>query len=368
MAANATTAITTNAEFDKTTEATAVAAAYSGSIKGRTILITGVNKAGIGYGTAEAFASQAPQTLILAGRSKDKLQESKDGLDTKHPGINIRLLVVDLSSQASVRAAGEEVRGWSSEDVSAIHLVVNNAGIMRHGESFDGPVPKTVDGIEDMFATNHLGHFLLINLIMPKILNAAAQSERGSVRIINLSSSGTWVSPFRASDIAWEKPAADLPEKERPKYAMMKYAGMDVDESTAYIPTAAYGASKTCNILFSLGLNQKLFHKYGVLSLAVNPGEVKTELGRNTQSEWLDRMIKKREEMGLLFWKTTGQGASTTLVAATDPKLTLPEDSGDGQFFSDCQAAKAPEWAVDKEYAEKLWRQSEDLVGQSFEP
>ena len=355
---------TTHSTFDKNTEAPEVGAAFPLSIKDRTILITGVNKQGIGYTTAEAFASQSPHRLILAGRSSAKVQECVNSLKAEYPAIDVRLLLVDLSSQKSVRAAASEVLGW--DEVPTIDLIVNNAGVMRHGESSDKPPPASEDGIEDMFATNHLGHYLFTNLIMPKITAAAKNSPPGATRIINLSSSGTWVSPFRASDIAWEKPGSQLPEKEQPKFAMMRGAGMNVSEETTYIPTAAYGQSKTCNILFSVGLNERLFAKHGILSLALNPGEIKTELGRHTDDKWLAGMIKKREAMGIMHWKTQKGGASTTLVAACDPKLGLPEEDGNGQFLSDCQIAKAPGWATDKEDAEKLWHMSEDLTGERF--
>lgn len=138
---------TTHADFDKGTEATAVAAAFANTIKERTILVTGVNKQGIGYTTAEAFASQSPRRLILAGRSPAKVRQCIDALHSKYPDVDIRPLLVDLSSQKSVRAAADEILGW--EDVEAIHLVVNNAGMMRHGESFEGDVPLSEDGIEE---------------------------------------------------------------------------------------------------------------------------------------------------------------------------------------------------------------------------
>lgn len=355
---------TTNSSFDKATEANQVAAAFPQAIKGRTILITGVNKQGIGFATATALASQGAAHLILAGRSAAKVQECVESLHSEYPAIDIRPLLVDLSSQKSIRKAADEVLGWT--DIPQIDLLINNAGIMRHGEKSNGEMPVTEDGLEDMFGTNHIGHFLLTTLIMPKIVKAAKNASAGSVRIVNVSSSGTYVSPFRPSDIAWKKPASQLPENERPAFAMMKHAGMNVDENVTYIPTAAYGQSKTCNVLFSVGLNERLFQKYGILSLALNPGEVQTELGRNTDPEWLGRMVKRRADMGMLFWKSIQQGASTTLVAACDPKLSLPESNGNGQFLQDCQIAPAPGWAVDKEAAEKLWKLSEELTGQNF--
>ncbi|KAK5098489.1 hypothetical protein LTR70_002702 [Exophiala xenobiotica] len=353
---------TTHSDFDKATEASDVAAAFPQAIKDRTILVTGVNRQGIGYTTAEAFASQAPRCLILAGRSEAKIKECIEELQAQYSTIDIRSLIVDLSSQKAVRAAASEFLSWS--DVPAVDLLINNAGMMRHGETFEGEVPVNEDGIEEMFATNHLGHFLFANLIVPKII--ASAKRPGSTRIINLSSSGTYVSLFRASDIAWEKPASQLPENERPSFGMMRQAGMEVNENMSYIPTAAYGHTKTCNILFSVGLNERFFSEYGILSLALNPGEVKTELGRNTDSAWLDRMIKRREAAGIHFWKTQRQGASTTLVAACDPKLGLPGSDGSGVLLSDCQIWRAPPYAVDKSAAEKLWKLSEELVGQEF--
>ena len=137
----------THPDFHKETEATAVAAAFSHAIKDRTVLVTGVNKQGIGYTTAEAFASQSPRCLILAGRSPAKIQECIDALHSQYPNVDLRPLLVDLASQKSIRKAAGEVLGW--KDVDGIHLVVNNAGMMRHGETFEGDVPLSEDGVEE---------------------------------------------------------------------------------------------------------------------------------------------------------------------------------------------------------------------------
>ncbi len=138
---------TSHPNFHKETEATEVVGAFPQAIKDRTILITGVNKQGIGYATAEAFASQSPRCLILAGRSSAKVEECVDALHSQYPDVDVRALLVDLSSQRSVRTAANEVLGWN--DVDAIHLVINNAGMMRHGETFEGDVPVSEDGIEE---------------------------------------------------------------------------------------------------------------------------------------------------------------------------------------------------------------------------
>ena len=117
---------TTHATFGLSTTALAVASAFAPSIHNRTVLITGANKQGIGYTTAEAFASQSPRCLILAGRSAAKVQECVDGLKAQYPGLEVRSVLVDLSSLKSVREAAEEVLGW--DNVATIDVVVNNAG------------------------------------------------------------------------------------------------------------------------------------------------------------------------------------------------------------------------------------------------
>jgi NAD(P)-dependent dehydrogenase (short-subunit alcohol dehydrogenase family) len=120
---------TTHSNFDKHSEALDVAAAFPQSIKDRTILVTGANKKGIGYTTVEAFASQAPRCLILAGRSASKIQECVNALHFQYPAIDIRPLIVDLSSQSSVRDAAKDVLGWA--DIPTIDSVVNNAGTLK---------------------------------------------------------------------------------------------------------------------------------------------------------------------------------------------------------------------------------------------
>ncbi|OAP59534.1 hypothetical protein AYL99_06832 [Fonsecaea erecta] len=351
---------TTHPDYGFSTEGLTVAAAFPSAIKDRTILITGVNRKGIGYSTAESFASQSPRRLILAGRSASRVQECIDDLKSTYPNVDYRSLQVDLSSQKSVRAAAAQVMGW--DDVPTIDIVINNAGIMN--------IPQrtiTEDGVELTMATNHVGHFLLTNLIMPKVLAAAhaAGNKKGAVRIINLASQGIYVGGVRFSDMTYEKPVTALPDDEKPNIAMMQAFNLPVDESMAYIPTAAYGASKTAAVLFSVGLNDRLVARHGVLSLAVNPGEIQTELARYTDPDMLKTMLGVAAARGMVF-KSQQQGCSTTLVTAVDDKIALPADDGTGVFFGDCQPKPTPPYAVKKEYATKLWEYSEKVTGEKF--
>jgi NAD(P)-dependent dehydrogenase (short-subunit alcohol dehydrogenase family) len=357
------TAPPSNTTFGFTTNGLDVAAAFPNSIKGRTILITGVNKKGIGYTTAESFASQSPSTLILAGRSPEKLQECINDLKTSYPNVDYRPLIVDLGSQNSVRKAGKEVLDWN--DVPTIDIVINNAGIMNIMTR-----SLTPEGIEITMATNHVGHFLLTNLLMPKLIAAAKSSPRGSVRIVNLASMGIHVCGVRFSDLTYEKPAGEMPKPdEYPNIPMFKSYNMPVTDETTYFPTIAYGASKTAAVLFSVELNARLQEKYGIRSFAVNPGEIQTELGRNTDPEMLKVMLETAEKTGRLKWKTLQQGCSTSLVAAVGDKLVPGVEAGVGKnvFLSDCQAGHAPGWALKAELATRLWGQSEEWVGENFE-
>lgn len=357
----------TRSDFGATTEGLTVAAAFPTAIKDRTIVITGINKLGIGYTTAEALASQAPRCLILAGRSTTKVQECISSLHAQYPNVDYRLLHLDLSSKKSVHIAATEVLSWI--DTPTIDIVINNAGVMH--------IPTRTlseDGIELHLATNHIGHFLFTNLVMSKLIAAAkASNTPGTTRIINISSVGTAISALRASDPNFTKPASQLPEREKPNFAMMRMAKLQVDEDMVYFPFAAYGQSKTANVLYSVGLNARLFEKHGILSVALHPGEIKSELQRNTDPQWLEGVTKYKEKNNMP-WKTLRQGASTTLVAALDPMLAGASKSGPGGnegcqtlFLSDCQIGKTQAYALDKRDAERLWGISEAWVGEKFE-
>lgn len=349
---------TTHAEFDGKTEALAVAAAFGPLIKDRTVLITGVNKLGIGYATAEAFASQSPRRLILAARSHAKLQEALDALRTQYPTIDYRPLHLDLSDLKSVREAAATVLSWT--DVPTIDLVINNAGVMNIQQRTLSP-----DGIEMHLATNHAGPFLFTNLILPRLIAAAQVSPPGRVRVINVSSVGAFLSGLRASDMNFTKPTSELPDKEKPNLAILKASGLPAEETMSYLPMAAYGHSKACNVLFAVGLNQRLHDKYGILSLALHPGEIQSELSRTTDQDWLSKVTKARESQGF-FWKTLAEGASTTLVAALDPQLQRPGPDGHGYFLDNCQIGSAVPHAINEADASKLWDLSQDLVGDKF--
>ena len=401
---------TTSPQFDRTTTATTVATAFSFAIAGRTFLITGVSPTGIGGATAQALATQKPKLLILSGRRSDPVSQVITSIHTQDPHVNCRWLPLDLSSPASVRSAADILLLDSM--VPAIDVLINNAGMAVA----PGRTISEATGAEIQFATNHLGHFLLTKLLMPKLRgaplsslpssditssNKASSGRKAATRIINLSSNAHFYSPVRFSDINWRKPDAEIPEPERPNWDFINARALEDRPENGqakepaldkhYVPMGAYGQSKTANILFTLGLNQRYYSssppspgssqtndeaKRGkIASFAVHPGVIRTDLFRNLGGqENQDKRFRKLNK----DWKSLNQGAATTLVAALDPALT-DEDVNEGLmrelegeegvgvpfYLSDCQIAQrcAP-YARDAKMADSLWRLSEKLLVQ----
>ncbi|KAM0298827.1 hypothetical protein ACHAPM_008257 [Fusarium culmorum] len=303
---------------------------YADIIKGKTILTTGVTLNSLGGLFIQETASKSPELLILAGRNASKLQELAEAIAKDYPDVKTRNLVVDLSSLASVRKAAEEVNSW--EDVPVVDVLVNNAGIMAV------PYTKSVDGFESQFAICHLSHFLLTNLIMDKILASK------SPRIVNISSNVHSLGPVRFAD---------------PHFS------------------SAYGQAKTSNALFSISLAQKLGGR-GLQSYSVHPGLILTT-GLGTHLDFasmegdLGAIIKAHRERGnTKGWKFLDPvpvevGAATHTFAAFDPNLR----ANNGAYLLETRVSDPfvdtyKSWARDPVDAEKLWRLSEELVGQKF--
>ncbi|EFW98727.1 short chain dehydrogenase reductase [Grosmannia clavigera kw1407] len=289
--------MTTAFGFD--TKVDEVASAFKDAIRGKTVLITGCSPNGLGSESARAIAAHDPQLLILAGRSRAKLEQTEAALKQQSPRASVRLLELDLASLASVRQAADVVNQYSEH----IDVLINNAGIMAT------PFSKTVDGLESQFGTNHIGHFLFTNLILPKILAAGE-----GARIVNVSSLGHLLGPVRYDDSNFEK--------------------------GDYNRWAAYGQSKTANILFSVALADRLKAR-GLLSFSLDPG-ASAETGISREIE-LDE-LKELGEQNLI-----------------DP----PHNNGD--YLCDCQITKvtAP-WAIGRDNADKLWALSESIVREQF--
>jgi NAD(P)-dependent dehydrogenase (short-subunit alcohol dehydrogenase family) len=193
------------------------------------------------------------------------------------------------------------------------------------------PYGKTEDGFELQFGTNHLGHFVLVNRLLP-LLKASAPS-----RIVNLSSAGHF-----ASGIIWDDPNFETNE----------YSKMD-----------AYGQSKTANILFTVELERR-YGDAGVHAWAVHPGMVMTDLARSfTKDDFGDLASRaKKSGMKMPTLVNVDVGASTQVWAcASAEALEKP-----GSYLADRAFAEPSDYANDPELAKRLWVLSEQFVGEQF--
>ncbi|MCJ1250027.1 hypothetical protein MMC30_007253 [Trapelia coarctata] len=314
--------------FGETPAAEEVAQALSDEIHGKIVLITGVSPGSLGAEAARVISLHHPRLPILAGRSIPKLRTTETDVKAVSPSVNTRLLELDLGSQEQIRKAAAEVNGYEE----SIDVLYNNAGIMA------APYATTKEGLESQFGTNHIGHFLFTNLIMPRILAAGKVA-----RIVNISSWGHNMQRFRFDDYGFQNGAS-------------------------YEKWKAYGQAKTANILFSVGLVEKLGRK-GVLSFSLHPGTIRTNLGAHLEKD--DMMaIGLVDEAGNPTalsgeWVNIQQGTATHIVAGFDPSIT----EQNGGYLEKCKVDNdaAQPYAKDKTEATKLWALSEELVGQKFE-
>jgi NAD(P)-dependent dehydrogenase (short-subunit alcohol dehydrogenase family) len=159
-------------------------------------------------------------------------------------------------SQDSIREAASEI----AQVTPRIDIVINNAGIMTPKRQL------TVEGIEAQFGANHIGHFLLTNLLMPQLLAAAKVNLPGVTRVVNLTSLGHRLSPIRFHDFNFEGKEMP-PEEQHPPLPPIFANGQE----GAYNGYVSYGQAKTANILFSVELSRLLREK-GIVSYAVHPG------------------------------------------------------------------------------------------------
>jgi NAD(P)-dependent dehydrogenase (short-subunit alcohol dehydrogenase family) len=290
-------------------------------LTGEVAVVTGAST-GIGAETARALAA-AGATVVLAARNKERTDQAAASIRERVPGAHVEVGMLDLTSLENVRAFA----AWYLDTHDALNLLVNNAGVMYT------PFERTADGFEMQFGTNHVGHFLLTCLLVPALLAGAPS------RVVNLSSGG-----HAGSDIVWDDP---------------NFERRDYDKF------AAYGQSKTANILFSVELDRRLGDR-GVHAYAVHPGMIATELGRYMTRDDMTALMERARRGpsgGMPPRKTLEQGAATTVWAATAPEL----ESQGGTYLADCQVTDehAP-WARDPESAARLWALSETLVGERF--
>ena len=272
---------------------------------GKTVVITGAS-AGIGKATSLALAARGAQ-LVLACRDLEKAGKARAEILARTPVARVDLVPLELGSLRSVRACA----GKLCADYARIDVLINNAGV------FPPTLRKTEDGFEEQIGVNHLGHFLLTNLLLEKLLASAP------ARVVTVSS--------------------------------MMHAGGKIDFESfrgpaKYSAYAAYRQSKLANILFANELARRLAGR-GVTSNSLHPGGVSTEIMR-------DASFAMRALARLAF-TTPEKGARTSVFLASSAEVA----GVTGRYFVSCKQAKTDPLASDESLARALWDESAKLVG-----
>jgi len=285
-------------------------------LTGKNIIVTGANS-GIGKETARVLAKQGA-FVILACRNTEKGEEAFQEIKKQNEDAKIKVMKLDLERLGSVKEFSQE---FDKLDIP-LHVLICNAGIMAL------PYTETPDGNEMQFGTNHLGHFLLAKLLLPRLKQGAPS------RVIAVSSTAHRFSQIMFNDI--------------------KGKGTWYSDSM-YGRFKAYGQSKTANILFAIELDRRMRAEgVAITANALHPGAIKTNLQTHVQDSYATKIASKAD----YFFKTIPQGAATSVFVATSPAI---EGIG-GRYFSDSNLAVPTAYASDPIAAKKLWDLSEELT------
>ena len=296
-------------------------------LNGKTAIVTG-GYSGIGFDTTKGLVSAGAEVIIPAKRT-DVAIKNLNGIVSKE-----NIIEMDLSNLNSVKNFSDSFK----EGYKKLDLLINNAGIMAC------PEVRIGNNWESQFAINHIGHFLLTKELM------SMMQDVDGARFVSLSSSA-----HSLTGILWN----DMHFNKKP-----------------YDKWMAYGQSKTASSLIAIEFNRLMADK-GVSGFSVHPGGIITPLQRHLENEEMVALGWMNEdgspsELTKNFFKSTSQGASTSLWCATSPDL----NNIGGVFCEDCDIAKrksevdeslqryfgVADWAIDDEEASKLWEATEKML------
>jgi retinol dehydrogenase-12 len=278
------------------------------AVQGHTFFVTGANS-GIGRALVEALAAQGG-SVVLASRSEERSRPVLEEIRSRHPGLDAQFVRMDVSDLGSVRQAADAFLATGYP----IDVLVNNAGIA-------GTRGLSPQGFDLTYATNHIGPFLLTNLLLPRI-RASSQG-----RIVNVSS----FAQMQVRRIDWSV----LQRRTTPKRSGF----------------SDYAATKLMNVLHAKELARRLSGT-AVTTYALHPGTVASNIWRAIPQpvQWL----MKR------FMLSNEEGARTSLYCATAPELA----STTGRFYNKCREAAPNRLAEDEALARELWVRTEEAVTQ----
>ncbi|XP_024372709.1 short-chain dehydrogenase TIC 32, chloroplastic isoform X1 [Physcomitrium patens] len=289
------------------------------NLSSKTIIISGATS-GIGKEAATVLAKRGAH-IVMAIRNLSTGEEVKAAIMEETPNARVDVMKLDLASLASVRQFAEEFKARKLP----LNILINNAGYMS------GRFELSKDGLEKVFATNHIGTFLLTKLLLDTLKSTAEETgEEG--RIVNVAS-------------------------EAHRYAYKGGVVFDkLNDSTRYQSNMAYGQSKLANILHVKELAKQLKEKgINVTANALHPGVISTNFGKGQSFIFSDAALS----LVKFALKTVPQGAATTCYLATSPQV----NGVSGQYFKDCNIYPyVSSYANDPKLAAKLWEFSEEFV------
>ncbi|KAJ7109603.1 NAD-P-binding protein [Mycena crocata] len=317
--------------FSFSTTADEVATAFAAEIQGKNVLITGTSLNGIGFETARVLAKHA-NLVVITGYNSNRLKLAEDTIRKELPSANVRPLILDLSSLAAVRESATEVLSYPEPLHASPAGLFLTRKIMTHHS----------DKLESQMATDHIGPFLFTKLLAPKLLAARAMTPNYTPRVVFVSSVGH----------SWG-PGVDFRILAHP-------------EAVGYDGFGTYCQAKSANVLSAIELSKRSNGQINAYSL--HPGGVFTKMMQEGDG------VKAMQDCGALDsdgqprpeanFKTISQGAATTLVAAFDPAL----NDKPGAYLNDCIVANelAAAHSTDPANAERLWMETEKIIGEQF--
>ncbi|CAK9310799.1 unnamed protein product [Citrullus colocynthis] len=306
--------------FSASSTAEEVTEGIAGS--GLTAIVTGASS-GIGTETARVLALRGVH-VVMAVRNVATGREVQEAIVKENPTAKVDTMELDLSSMASVQNFASNFKSSGLP----LNILVNNAGVMA------SPFLLSKDKIELQFATNHVGHFLLTNLLLETLKKTAKESNKEG-RIVNVSS-------------------------RRHQFLYREGIRFDkINDRPSYNGLSAYGQSKLANILHASELARKLKEEgVKITANSLHPGAIPTNLFR--YHSIINGFLGV---LGKHVMKNVQQGAATTCYVALHPQIK----GISGQYFADSNIAKASSLANDSELAKKLWDFTQKLISSGLE-
>jgi len=280
------------------------------NVAGKSILVTGATS-GIGLEASVELARRGAR-LLLVGRDAARTAAAEADVRARGGSSDVSHLLCDFSSQAAIRRLAGEVLAR----LDRLHVLINNAGGVNKART------TSADGIETTFAVNHLGYFLLTNLLRDLLVKSAP------ARVVTVASVNHRTGTMDFDDLGFE----------RGGYRIMR----------------AYGRSKLANVLFAAELARRLAGT-GVTSNSLHPGTVSTNIWSGAPT-WAKPLIFLLYRPGFI---TAEKGAKTIVQLAADPEL----EGVTGKYFEKLRPIEPSSLARDEALAKQLWEVSARMVG-----